>query len=71
MNLPYILYGTPSKFYPSPLVHDVIMQVGHYKMNFICNPIHVLLEPSLDKGCNPKPWQKKVGHCLDLGLQLR
>ena len=32
------------------LVHDVIMQVGHYKMNFICNPIHVLLETFAGQG---------------------
>ena len=45
--------------------------VRPYKMNFICSQIHVLVE---DKGCNPKPWQQEVVHCLDLGeprLQLR
>ena len=33
-----------------------------------------MLEPWLEKGCNPKPWQQKVNYCLDLDesrVQLR
>ena len=42
------------------------------QLHFICNQIHVLLELWLDKSCNPKPWQKEVGHTLDEPtLQLR
>ena len=33
-----------------------------YKKNFICNLIHVA---RLDKGCDPKPWQKEVDDCLE------
>ena len=32
-----------------------------YKMNFICNLVHCLLELSLDKEYNPELWQKEVG----------
>ena len=42
-----------------------LAEMCNYKMYFICNLIHVLLESLTGKGCNPKPWQKEVGHCLD------
>ena len=40
----------------------LLAEICNYKMNFICNLIHVLLT---GKGCNPKPLQKEVGHCFD------
>ena len=41
-------------------------QKCNHKMNFICNPIHCLLEPSLDEECNTKALQKEVDHHPDL-----
>ena len=43
------------------ICQSFLAEICNWKMNFICNLIHVLLK----KGCNPKPWQQDVGYCLD------
>ena len=44
--------------------HPLLAEICNYKMNFICNLIHILLESQMEKRCNPKQWQKEVDRCL-------